>query len=186
MFPRITKSRYLFFCKIEGLKENPSLISLDNLDNTELVNNEEIVEFEDYNADESKNFIYCPASLLLEDQIVSSLKLNKLNIYNLGDKKTRTILNGLFPIVFSSKAVAIKSEFIKYWKASFTTTSDTEGTGFRKTYKLSFITPANFNKNSVEGHLVANATNIKPTSTGPSYSYVTASLESVGGRKYKI
>lgn len=107
MFPKITKSRYLFFCKIEGLNEDPSLIELENNDSSVIINDEEINEFENSSSGSTKNIIYCPASLLLEDQIVLSLKLHKLNIYNLGDKKARKLLNGLFPIVLSSKSVAM-------------------------------------------------------------------------------
>lgn len=186
MFPNITKSRYLFFCKIEGLKDDPSEHTDVDYENDTSISVEEIDALENDTPGVTKNFIYCPACLLLKDQIISSLKLQKLNIYKLDDKKTKKVLQGLFPLIFSSKSVAIKSEFIKYWKGTFTTPSDTQGTGFRNSYKISFITPSNFNKNRVEEHLTANATNIKPTSNGPTYSYVTASLESIGGRKYKV
>lgn len=47
MFPSITKSRYLFFCKIGGLKNNPSANNNVNSENCESINIEEVYEFED-------------------------------------------------------------------------------------------------------------------------------------------
>ena len=55
---------------------------------------------------------------MLEDPIVSGLKLNMLDILKLNKMSTLNLLTDLSIINYSIKSSAVKNNIINYWKAS--------------------------------------------------------------------
>ncbi len=140
------------------------------------------VDLEDDTSNLAK--IYISVSFLLEDQIISSLQLSRLGILKLNDANTERLLGNIGSLNFKSKKDGIKNNFILYWRAGFITKAAQIPQGFKKTYKMSFITSTNLSKNEVEKHLLTYA-RFKPAANAPEYGYLRGSLESVGGRMYK-
>ena len=194
MFNTTTKSSYLIFVKIKALPNNPDSPSF-SLSNEE-ENNEEINEETNLDVDAPGSggelpdggggisTVYLPITLLLEDQIVENLKLNKLKIYKLRAKTTSKLLGSLRPIAISSKSAGVKAGFIRFWKAAFSTTMETIPKGFNRDYILSFVSPVNVSLDDMEAHLLTNG---KIVFSDPSitYTYERSSAQIVGGRKYK-
>ena len=200
MFATITRSKYIIFYKANGLSKLPKNVLLD--DSIEILesdkdssvfkksfefdNKKKKEKVEDLSTDQvpSNAFTYIPVSILLEDQIVTNLKLNNLGVYLLTKPRTRTMLNGILPLNISSRSTAVKGGFINYFKATFNTIQDPIPEGFKEEYTLSFITPKNITVEDLEIHLT-KLPKIKPAAGGPPYAYKKASIESVSGRKFK-
>lgn len=197
MFPVITKNKYVLFAAVEGFSKLPSNSlnnekerSHSNAANVK-IDDGKVKKLEEINAGPDsrdggaiKNSFVC-CCILLEDQIVTNLKLDKLGIYNLKLSTTEEMIKDINIINLTSKSFSVKSGFISYWKASFYSTSEVEQKDFKKSYTLSFITPSNIDKKAIEKHLLSNVS-IKPTTNSPTFKYIRASLEKIAGRKYKI
>lgn len=197
MFPVISRSKYVFFVKVEGLTKLPSNNSnlynnkIENEElNSLLLNEKPSKNFKGEKAGQdtgggssAKNYYIC-CSMLLEDQIVKALNLNKVGVYDLKDTKTDDIIKDIAIINLSSKSSAVKGGFINYWKASFKKTTEEETSDFKKEYTLSFITPSYIDKKVIEKNLI-NDVSIKPTANSPTYKYLRNSLDRISGRKYK-
>lgn len=197
MFPVITKDKYVLFAAVEGFSKLPS----NSLNNNKEINNSNAADIEindnklkkvegikagpdSRDGGAIKNSFVC-CCLLLEDQIVKNLKLDKLGVYNLKLNTTEEMIKDINIINLTSKSFSVKSGFISYWKASFYSTSEVEQKDFKKSYTLSFITPSYIDKKAIEKHLLSNVA-IRPTSNSPTFKYTRASLEKIAGRKYKI
>lgn len=89
---------------------------------------------------DKNSFVCC--CILLKDQIVTSLKLDKLGVYDLKSTDIEDLIKAINIINLTSKSFYVKSGFISYWKASFYSTSEVEQKDFKKAYTLSFITPS--------------------------------------------
>ena len=194
MFNKTTKSLYLIFVKIKALSEDPTKTALalsDEEQNTEQTTEDQNV---DVNAPGGGgqlpgggggiSSVYLPITILLKDQIVENLKLNKLNMYKLRGKNTAKLLGPLRPLSISSKSAGVKAGFIKFWKAQFTTTIETIPKGFSRDYTLSFVTPCNFSLDDMEAHLLTNG-KIAFSDPSVTYTYERGSAQIIGGRKYK-
>lgn len=197
MFPFISKSKYVFFVKVEGFTKLPSSdrgLDSDNSSNSEssikvldtpLLNKPKLINAgEDTGGGGAVKTSYICCAILLEDQIIKALHLNTLGIYNLKDEKTADIIKDLSIINLSSKSSAVKSGFINYWRASFEATTKEEAKDFKNVYTLSFITPSYIEKNAIEKNLTSKVS-IQPTSNSPTYKYIRNSLDRISGRKYK-
>ena len=202
MFNKTTKSLYLIFVKIKALSEDPTKTALalsDEEQNTEQTTEDQNI---DVNAPGGGgqlpgggggqlpgggggiSSVYLPVTILLEDQIVENLKLNKLNMYKLRAKTTAKLLGSLRPLSISSKSAGVKAGFIKFWKAQFTTTIETIPKGFSRDYNLSFVTPCGFSLDDMEAHLLTNG-KIAFSDPSVTYTYERGSAQIIGGRKYK-
>lgn len=185
MFSKITKSKYVVLHEIEAYKKKPVLLEEKN---------EETKEkkfFNDKNKDAIENTssnvikVCISITFLLEDQITQSLQLNKLGILKLSDPKTEQLLGNVSSLQFKSKKDGVKNNFISYWKASFITQIEQIPEGFKKLYKISFISSSNLNRSDIEKHLITYA-KFNPAQNAPEYIYLRGSLESIGGRMYKV
>lgn len=182
IFNTTSKSDYVLFAKSRGFNNKPENMLLLNNNNDENFENKYIL-----GDDKPENPIidcYLPVSILLEDEIVESLKLNKIGLFKLKDDKVSRILKQLRPIKIGNKSAGVKAGFIKLWKAEFSLKNQEAPDGFRKTYSASFTSPHSLSIDEIEEHLY-NFGTVKIENPQLTYKYVRGSARIMGGRKYK-
>lgn len=127
---------------------------------------------------------YVPVSILLEDQIVERLKLEKIGLFQLKNDKINKILKSLRPVRIGNKSAGIKAGFIKLWKCEFGLNNQEPTDIFKKEYSVSFTSPNHLNLDQIEEHLY-NFGTIKIENPKLTYKYIRGSARMMGGRKYK-
>lgn len=188
VFATKSKSEYVLFVKVKGFLEDPEksmLIENQNIENFE--GDDEKYTPNRYEIREGGNdtkYVYLPISILLEDQIVKGILLEKLGVYKANSTKINNILKGLRPTRISNKTAGVKAGYVNYYKADFETTKKELPGDYMRMYTLSFITPAFYNLDDVEQHLFDNG-KIQIISQNLVYNYVSGSARIIGGRKYK-
>lgn len=188
VFATKTKSEYVLFVKCKGFLEDPekNIQINEPSDNNWGENFGENIPTGNITPTEAEKttYVYLPVSILLEDQIVKGIMLEKLGIYKANTSKINGILKGLRPTRISDKAAGVKAGYVNYYKADFETTKKELPGDYTRMYTLSFVTPAHYNLEDIEQHLFDNG-KIQLLSANLVYNYVSGSARIIGGRKYK-
>lgn len=182
IFNTTSKSEYVLFIKTKGFENQPQQSLVLKSSDSEFKSIDEIGA--DPQGDNKILQVYVAVSILLEDQIVDKLKLEKIGLYKLKDDKVSKVLQSLRPVRIGNKSAGVKAGFIKLWKAEFSLNNQEATDSFKNQYSVSFSSPPNITLDGIEEHLYKFGI-VKIENPKLTYKYVRGSARLMGGRKYK-